>query len=264
MNIFLRELKASRKSLIIWSIIVVFFVLVGSSKFSAFYENPELLAILDTLPPAVLSAMSMDAFNLTTATGFFGIMVLYFSLVLAIAAAMWGSGVISKEERDRTVEFTLTLPVTRARLITAKVAAAVVNSLILLLVTWGINEVSARAYAPDAAYHRFVAITMLSLFIIQMIFLALGVFLACALKRHKLPGAISVWVILGAYFLSVLSGLDERLDFIRYISPFKYFEPVRLFHENSLEMVFVLLSVGIVGLLLAGAYAAYRRRDMYI
>ncbi len=32
---------------------------------------------------------------------------------------MWGSDIISKEERDKTVEY-LTLPVTRARLLTAK------------------------------------------------------------------------------------------------------------------------------------------------
>ena len=61
MNIFLRELRANLKSLIIWSFIVVLFVAVGFSKFSAYYENPELLAILDTMPAAML-----EAFNLTS------------------------------------------------------------------------------------------------------------------------------------------------------------------------------------------------------
>ncbi len=49
-------------------------------------------------------------------------MYTYFALLLSIAAAMWGTDVITKEERDRTVEFTLTLPVTRARLVTVRKA----------------------------------------------------------------------------------------------------------------------------------------------
>ena len=141
MNIFLRELRSNLKSLLIWSGIVFLFSVIGFSKFSAFYNNPELLAILDSMPQAMISALNMNAFNLTTVTGFFGIMIMYFGLILAISAAMWGSDIISKEERDQTVEFSLTLPVTRARVVTAKTAAAAVNCVILLLVTVGRHPV---------------------------------------------------------------------------------------------------------------------------
>ncbi len=141
MNIFLRELRSNLKSLLIWSGIVFLFSIIGFTKFSAFYDNPELMVIVDSMPPAMISALSMNAFNLTTVTGFFGIMIVYFGLILAISAAMWGSDIISKEERDRTVEFSLTLPVTRARVVTSKAAAAAVNCLILLLVLWGAHSV---------------------------------------------------------------------------------------------------------------------------
>lgn len=137
MNIFLREVKANLKSLLIWSVIVALFIMVGVSKFQAYYGNPEMLKILDAMPPALLAAFSMDAFNLTTVSGFYGLMFSYYALILAIAAAMWGSDIISKEERDKTVEFSLTLPVTRSRVVTAKALAALVNCILLLLVTWG-------------------------------------------------------------------------------------------------------------------------------
>ena len=135
MNIFLRELKSNLKSLLIWGVIVLLFVTVGFAKFSAYEGNPELLAILDELPPALLAAFNFEAFNLTTITGFFGVMFSYFALIMSIAAAMWGSDIISKEERDKTVEFALTLPVRREKLVTAKTAAAMVNCIGLLLIT---------------------------------------------------------------------------------------------------------------------------------
>ncbi len=264
MNIFIRELRANFKSLLIWSFIVIVFNLVGFLKFSAYYNNPEMLAILDSLPPAMLSAFSMSAFNLTTVAGFYGIMVTYFGLILAIAATMWGSGVISKEERDKTVEFSLTLPVTRARLITAKTAAMGVDCLILLLITWGITLVSAQQYHPDSEFYRFVAIGVLSFLFLQMIFLALGIFLGCALKKHKQSGSIGIWILLGTYFLSILVGLNKDLDFLKYLTPFKYFDPAQLLHESRLDMPFVLLSVVIIAACMAAAYTSYAKRDLYI
>ncbi len=142
MNIFLRELKANFKSLLIWGGIVILFVSVGFSKFSAFEGNPEMLAMLEGMPPALLAAFNLKAFNLTTVTGFQGMMFTYFSLLLSIAAVMWGTDIITKEERDKTVEFALTLPVARSRVVTAKTLAAMVNCIGLLLITWGIMLVA--------------------------------------------------------------------------------------------------------------------------
>ena len=114
MNIFRRELKANFKSLLIWAGVVILFVVLGVSKFSAYYNNPDMLQVLNDLPQQVLDVFNMQAFNLTTLSGFFGIMFSYYALLLSIAAAMWGADIISKEERDKTVEFSLTLPVNAA------------------------------------------------------------------------------------------------------------------------------------------------------
>lgn len=264
MNIFIRELKANLKSLLIWCGIVVLFNAVGFAKFSAFYGNPELLAVLDAMPPAMLSAFSMNAFNLTTVTGFYGVMVSFYALILSIAAVMWGSDIISKEERDRTVEFSLTLPVTRGRVVTAKTAAAVLNCIILLLVTWGMTLVGAQKYQPDAEFYKFVSISMLAFLIMQMTFLALGIFLGCAMKKHKRAGSAAVSILLVTYFASILSGLSKDMEFLKYISPFKYFDPFTMLHESRIEVVFVLLSVAIIAVLILGAYLTYAKRDLYI
>ncbi len=186
-------------------------------------------------------------------------MVMYFGLILTIAAAMWGSGIISKEERDKTVEFSLTLPVTRGRLITAKSAAMVVNCIMLLLVTWGITVVCAQQYKPDSEFYSFITLGMVSFFILQMIFLALGIFLGCAMKKHKLSGSTAVWILLSTYFLSILVGLDKDLDFLKYLTPFKYFDAAQLLRDSSLEITFVLLSVVIIAALLTGVVRNLRK-----
>jgi ABC-2 type transport system permease protein len=264
MNIFLRELKANFKSLLIWGGIVVLFTVVGFSKFSAYYGNPDMLAILDSMPPAMLDALNMNAFNLTTVTGFFGIMFTYFALLLTIAAAMWGSDVISKEERDKTVEFSLVLPVTRSQVITGKALAVLVNCIVLNLITWGFTIFNAQQYTPDDRFNGFVAITMLSLFIMQMIFLAVGILLGSALKQYKRAGSLGVSIILATYFISIFSSLNKDLDFLKYFTPFKYFNPATLLQDSKLDPLFVLLSIGIIVAALAASYLSYAKRDLYI
>ncbi|TFG72537.1 MAG: ABC transporter [Anaerolineales bacterium] len=264
MNIFVRELKANFKSLLIWGFIVVLFVVVGFSKFSAYYGNPELLAILDAMPVAMLDAFNMNAFNLTTITGFYGVMFVFFALLLSIAAAMWGSDIISKEERDKTVEFTLSLPVTRSKLITGKILAALVNCIVLALITWGTTLVSFANYQPDSEFYNFLALGMLALFIMQLIFLSIGIFLGCAMKQHKRSSSVAVSILLVTYFISIIAGLSKNLAFLKYFSPFKYFDPAALFHTSKLDIVFVVLSFGIVLVSLVGAYVSYAKRDLYI
>jgi ABC-2 type transport system permease protein len=263
-NIFLRELKSNFRSLLIWASIVILFNVTGFAKFSGYHDNPELIDVLSSFPPALLAAFNMNAFNLTTVTGFFGVMFTFFALLLSIAAAMWGSDIISKEERDKTVEFSLTLPIRRSKLITAKALAAFVNCIALLLVAWGASLISVTPYNPDSEFYSFLSLGMLSMFLLQIIFLAVGVFLGCAMKQHKRANSIAVSILLVTYFLSIFSGLREDLDFLKYFSPFRYFDPALLLRDSSIDLTFVALSLGIVVVLVSGAYLTYTRRDLYI
>jgi ABC-2 type transport system permease protein len=264
MNIFLRELKANLKSLLIWSVIIALLIMMAVTKFSAFAGDPEMLSMLDSMPPALLDALSMRAFNLTTLSGFYGVMFIYFGLMAAIAAAMWGSDTISKEERDKTVEFSLVLPVSRSRVVTAKALAALVNCILFVLVTWGISLVAVRSYNPDQAFVDFLALEMQAMFLIELIFLAVGLLLGCAMKHYKRAGSTAVAIILTTYFMSILAVMDERLDFLKYFTPFKYFDAGELFRTGQMDGAYLLLSAAIIVLSVVAAYWVYNKRDLYI
>ncbi len=264
MNIFLRELKAGIKSLVIWSVVIILLIMIAVSKFSAFADNPEMLAILDSMPPAMLDALSMRAFNLTTVTGFYGLMFLYFGLMGSIAAAMWGSEIISKEERDKTVEFSLVLPVSRSQVITAKALAALANCILFVLITWGVSLVAVRSYSPDQSFYNFLALEMMAMAAIELIFLAIGLLLGCAMKRYKRSASTAVAIILMTYFISVISVMDDRLDFLKYFTPFRYYDAGELLRNGAMDGLYLLLSAGIVVVCVAAAYLTYNRRDLYI
>lgn len=264
MNIFIRELRANFRSLLIWCGIVSLLIFMAVSKFSAFAGDPETLKMLDSMPPALLDALSMRAFNLTTLSGFYGVMFIYFGLMAAIAAAMWGSDIISKEERDKTVEFSLVLPVSRSRVITAKALAALVNCIVFVLVTWAVSIALVRSYNPDQAFYDYLALEMQAMFAIALIFLAIGLLLGCAMKQYKRAASVAVAIILTAYFVSIVTVLNEKLDFLKYFTPFKYYDAGELFRSGRMDSTYLMISAVIIVVCIAAAYWTYNRRDLYI
>jgi ABC-2 type transport system permease protein len=263
-NIFLRELKANLKSLAIWCGIILLLIFVAVAKFSAFAGDPSMLAILNSMPKALIDALSLRAFNLTTLSGFYGLMFIYFALLGGIAAAMWSSDIISKEERDKTVEFSLVLPVSRSKVITAKLLSALFNCIVFVLVTWGVSLAAVQQYKPDQAFYNFLTLEMEAMFMIELVFLAVGLLLGCAMKQYKRSSSTAVAVILVTYFLAVFSGMEPKLDFLKYFTPFKYFDAGVFFRSGSLDWVYLLISAGIIVVCVIASYIAYNKRDLYI
>jgi len=263
-NIFLREVRANLKSLIIWSVVMVLLIMIAVTKFSAFANNPEMLSILDAMPQGLIDAMNLRAFNLTTLSGFYGIMFVYFGLMGAIAAAMWGSDSITKEERDKTVEFSLVLPVSRSRVITAKALAALVSCIAFVLITWGVSYVAVQSYTPDQAFYDFLNLEMAAMFLLEVLFLAIGLLLGCAMKRYKVAGTTAVGIILVTYFMSIYAGMSADLDFLKYFTPFKYFDAGAMFRTGQLDGTYVLITAVIAVVCVAAAYWTYNKRDLYI
>lgn len=264
MRIYLHELKTSLKSLFIWTGSLALLIFIAVAKYSAFAGNPESLAILDSMPPAMLDALNMRVFNLTSLTGFYGVMFTYFALIGGMAAAMWGSEVISKEERDRTVEFSLVLPVSRKKVVTAKLLAALTDCILFVLFTWIISIIAVRSYQPDQEFYDFLRLEMLAMYLIELIFLSVGVLMGCAMKKYKHAGSTAIGLILVAYFLFVLSRMHAKLDFFRFLTPFRYYDPADFIKTGNFESVYLLLTTVIVFVSLLSAYWIYDKRDLYI
>ena len=84
------------------------------------------------------------------------------------------------------------------------------------------------------------------------------------MQQHKRASSIAVSILLGTYFLSIIAGLKQDWEFLKFVSPFKYFDPAVLLRDSSFDMTYVGLSAGLIVVLLGGAYLSYSKRDLYI
>ena len=66
------------------------------------------------------------------------------------------------------------------------------------------------------------------------------------------------------YFVSIVSEVQEKLDFLKYFTPFRYFDAGELFRTGQIEGVYLLLSGMIILVCVVAAYLFYNKRDLYI
>ena len=99
---------------------------------------------------------------------------------------------------------------------------------------------------------------------IELIFLAVGLMLGCVMKQYRLAGSIAVGIILVTYFMSVVTVMHDKLDFLKWFTPFKYFDADALFRSGRMDGTYLLISAAIIVVCVAVAYLVYNRRDLYI
>src|SRR5689334_9323162 len=108
MNVYFRELKAYRKSTIIWALslsaIVVLFMGIYPSFTKDVAASKQALA---SLPEAVRNALNLSLSNFFTIFGFFGYLLNFVLLAGAIQAINLGTGIVSKEDTGKTADFLL-------------------------------------------------------------------------------------------------------------------------------------------------------------
>lgn len=264
MNIYFREMKASIKSLIIWAASISFVIVIWMAEFSAFANDDTLMEMFESFPEGMMKAFGFQTFNITTLTGFMGLVFTYIMLVLCIHAILKGNSVIAKEERDKTVEFALVLPVTRNRVVFAKLAAAVTNCILLLGFLYGFIIAISQPYLPEEGFMKFFGLLVLGTFILQMVFVSVGIMLGCVLKQYKKSGYIGASLIIGLYILSIMIDFSDKIEFLKYVTPFKYFSPTTIHGSMELDWVYVVISVGIIIVSLISGFSVYRKRDLYI
>jgi ABC-2 type transport system permease protein len=84
------------------------------------------------------------------------------------------------------------------------------------------------------------------------------------MKQYRRVSSLAVSLLLITYFLSIISGLNKNLEFLKYFSPFTYFKPATLLRESKIDLNYLALSLGIIAICLVGAYVTYAKRDLYI
>ncbi|MDS0527544.1 ABC transporter permease [Clostridium sp. SHJSY1] len=265
MNIFLREMKVHTKSLILWCISSFILITSGIAKFSAASDSIQSTnEILSKMPKSLQNIIGVGSLNLSKASGYYGVIFFYLALMAGIFAAIIGSTIISKEERDKTAEFIYAKPVSRNYIITAKIFSGFLNVVFFTLFTFICSIGVIQYFGNGENVNSDIFRLMIGLFLIQLIFLFLGTAISSIIKKPRNSTSISTGILLVMFILSIIIDINDKLDYLKYFTPFKYFQAKDLMYGGELEPNFLFLSFIIIFACSTITYAFYNKKDLNI
>ena len=265
-----KELRANAKALAVWALVMAFFMGVGTMKFSgaeSVTDAGNMQELLAKFPRIVLAVFGMGdagAIDISTFPGFYAVLWFYAAVIEIAAAVSFGRSAVTREIADGTCEFLFVRPVSRARVLGAKLAAAAVETAVLALACWVGSVAAYPALGLDADPGALFARAALGLLGLGLVFLCAGA--ACAaVARHVERGALAGnCLVLAAYLMSVAYDMfsDKGAgDVLRVLSPIRWWLPRQLV-KGTLDAGFIALGVGVAAACLAITFAAFSRRDL--
>ena len=265
MNIYLRELKAYYKSFLIWSATMLFLIAAGMMKYSAFAKTGESInEIFKSMPAELMSAMGIDpGMDLSSIGVFYSIFFLYFLLLMAVHSCLLGASIIAKEERDKTADFLLVKPIRRSRAITAKVLAALTMVVLYNLVTFVFSVIFVEpSNTTGESLAGPIFATTSTLLLIQLLFLCIGFCLGAWASTAARASGIATAIILGTFMIKILIELEADLDFLRFLTPFGYFNSSEIMFDHTINLAYVAVCLLLSAATVAGTYFWFGKRDL--
>ena len=273
MNIFLFEMRRQRSAIIGWAAALSFVCLFFLALYPSFASG--LQDVLKNYPPQLLDALNMNPDKLSTFFGYYTFALTYTALVGAIGAVYFGMGMLSRENREKTADFFHSKPVTRSKAVTAKLLA-VLCSLVIINIIYVVTSIfwGMLVAKTGDGFDVGIMVQMSStLFVIQLVFAAFGVFIATFFRRVKAVLPVSLAVGFGFFLLSAFDAIindavrnvtgNSSADVMQYLSPTKYFDYQALAGGKGFAVTPFVTAAVVLVIFVGASVIWYRRQDIH-
>lgn len=263
MNMFLHELKAYRKSTIIWTCSLVALVVFFLSMYPTFSKEVDAFKkLMEGFPEPVRKALGLSVESMSSILGFYSYTFLYLTLCGAIQAMNLGTSIISKEVQGKTADFLLTKPVTRKKIMTSKLIAALTCLLITNVVYLLVASIMASIVKTGDYSYKIFFMLSITLFFVQLMFLSLGVIISVVVSKIKSVLPISLGTVFTFFIIGMFSSTTGD-DALRYITPFKYFDTSYIMKNSSYEVSFIIIEIIFIIIAISASYFVYDKKDVH-
>lgn len=265
MNIFLREMKANRKTMLFWCVGLTLMILGGMGKYQGFQASGQSMQdLISAMPKSFRTIMGMDSFDLSTAIGFYGLLFKYLIIMATVYSSLLGATIISKEERDKTSEFLFVKPASRWKIITAKLSAAFVNLLVFNLLTYIVSVIMVGYYSKDFDDSFSILMLVLVMLVLQLIFMFLGSAMSAILNNPRSPASVTSGILLMTFLLHNLIRFNESLEVLNVFTPFSYFDTKDIIVGKCLDVSSIIISCCIIIVTIITTYVCYKDKDLKV
>ena len=258
--LLLHEIRRNKISLIVWSAVMAFMLGVCIVIYPEMQTQMGDISQMFSDMGAFSDAFGMDQLNFGEFMGYFGVECgNTLGIGGALLAGIVGITALSKEERDGTAEFLLSLPVSRYRIISEKLLFSVLHIAVVNIATGVVCMLGAAAIDVDADFGKMLLI-LFSYFLMQIEIMAITFGISAFIKNSGL--GIGIGIAFGLYFVNIIANLADELEFLKYLTPFGFADSGHIISEGTLEPISLVIGLALTALGIAAAYWQYNKKDI--
>lgn len=219
----------------------------------------QIMIVMESFPKEFLAAFgfSMDMFSFA---GFYAFSFTYLTLLGVMFSCTVSLQIFAREKRSHCQEFLYAKPMTRQKIFLEKLAAVLCLLVAsnVVLVAWA-GMVTVLAGENDLLGK--IVLASLSVFCTELLFMAFVILYSVqARKVRTISGAAMAFAFAG-FILSALSTLIDKVE-MRYIAPFKYFDPYQAVMNGTYEIEYVITAIVIFAAVMAVAATRFFNKDV--
>jgi len=264
MAIFYRMCWDRKYGLLGWAIGILFLMMLLGWYYPILAKEKEAMeALFASFPDSVLALFGAgDGINLMSGSGFltieaFGLMLPIFFSIFAMNI---GAQAIAGEETDGTLEILATMPVSRGRIYLEKFLALHFLIVVLGICLW-LSVLAASKLGNMEIASAPIAGSSLMVGLLGLFFGVLTFVIGAVTGRRGRTVTIATAIIVITYALNALAQMIESLEFLRWLSPFSYYNQGMSLDEvlqvgDALPLFLWIILVGAIGFLI------FRQRDL--
>lgn len=259
-----REWKVNFRGFVIWtSILVILFgavFLIYPSIITS--DNMESLnEMLKVFPEDLLRAFNMDISSIDSAFGWIKTEGFVFVLLITgIYSGILGSGILLKEENDKTIEYLNSLPVKRTQIVMNKVAVGLVY-IFLMVIVLGVFNYVGLTWSGDFDKKSYLLLSVTPIFSSIVIF-SLCLFLSTFTHKTKNTIGFSLSIVFVSYFLNVISELSEETEVLKYVSVFTLADIRNVIVDVKINPHLVIVAFGLAILFIGLTIVRYKKKEL--
>ena len=261
MTILRHELRRNRVSFWIWTGAIGFLLAVCIFLFPEMKGEMEGVSEVFSSMGAFTAAFGMDRLNFGTLNGYYAIECgNVLGLGGAFFAALLAAGMLCKEEKERTAEFLLTHPVSRARIVTEKLAAVLLLITVMNLIIYALAVGSILAIGESVPW-RELNLQHLAYWLLQLQIAGICFGVSAFLRRGSAGVGLGIAVML--YFMNLIANITESAAFLKDLTPFGYCDGAEIASSGSLDFKRLAIGAAFFAVGVAAAYWNYTRKDIH-
>ena len=261
MTLVKHELRQGKTAFLIWTAAIGFLLGVCVFLFPEMKGEMEGIGEVFSSMGSFTAAFGMDRLNFGTLVGYYTIEC---GNVLGLGGAFFSAlcavNILSKEEKEKTAEFLLAHPVSRARILTEKLVAVLVQISALNLIIYAVS-VGSMAMIGEEIPWKEVNLLHLAYYLLQLELAGICFGISAFLRKGSAGAGLGIAMLL--YCLNLVANITESADFLKYMTPFGYCDGADIVSSGSLNgtMIAIGMVMGIAGI--ASAHLYYTKKDIH-